>query len=418
MSSGANQLPCDLDLSSAGAVVLLILGYGENADRMRWSLISHAWQVTLRESPDLFRDLHLDSTAHTAANQLVKLSGSRLVRLERKFVTDEFLSMCADAAPCLRELLLAPSPDLTSLPTVWNLETLDVRGSLSVLPAIPAVCTSLRHLKLGWWKEQDPDGRQMDLSDWVPQWVRSRKEGQLSRLPDLVGSIALQATHLRVLHIHGHVHPGNFAGLANLAEIEAIHLPYAVYGINASVMSRLSAIPSLKALNIRACNVDVPDVRNLEFLNVSCTRMTPASLARLGPRCPGLRVLDLCYAPLLDRSVLPDLAEHRHPLEMIGLGGFDLDDDDMELIVRTWTGLRNLGIGSAKATARGLRRLCSLPKLTRLCAHKLEQLQESVVWELLQQVQQIDVSDSDWASEPSPELLAAIEARPYDYDYY
>merc|ERR1719199_1873791 len=131
-----------------------------------------------------------------------------------------------------------------------------------------------------------------------------------------------------------------------------------------------------------------------------------------------LRVLDLCYTRYLDRSVLPALAACRHPLQMLGLGGFDLTDDDLELIVRTWGVLQNLGIGGAKASQRGLRSLCLLPKLRNLCAHQLDSLEEAVVWDLLGQLDQIDVSDSDWATGPSPELMMAIKVHAYDYDHF
>lgn len=426
MTSDVAQVPCDHDFSSAGAAVLLVLGFGQNVERMRWSVISRVWHVTVSESPDLFRELQLDMVrTQEAAERLVRVSGARLVRLECRFATDELLRTCSEVAPSLRHLMVAPCPDLTALPTTWSLETLDVRGSISVFDALPAMCNSLRELKVGWWKEQDPDGRETSLQEWLLQW-RDWLFQHNSQVPfnvrdvsgaaDLVGNLASEASCLRVLHLHGHVFPANFDALADLMDLEAIHLPYA--NISAPTVSRLAKLPRVKALNLRACRVDVPDVQNLEFLNASCTHIKSSSLARLGAHCPQLRVLDLCYAPMLDRTVLPSLAEFHHPLEMLGLGGFNLTDADLELIVRTWCGLKNLGIGCAKAGSQGLRALCSLPQLKRLCAHQLQSLEEVVVWELLQHMEQVDLSDCQWVKEPSAEVMAAIESRPYDFDYY
>ena len=110
------------------------------------------------------------------------------------------------------------------------------------------------------------------------------------------------------------------------------------------------------------------------------------------------------------------LAEFRHPLHMLGITGFGVLDEDLALIVRTWGGLIGLGIGLATVTGQGLRTLLSLPKLKSLYACRSKGLEEAAIRDLLQQLEQIAVSDCQWKETPSAELQASIEAHPYSLE--
>eukprot|EP00931_Biecheleriopsis_adriatica_P105837 TRINITY_DN80362_c0_g1_i1.p1 TRINITY_DN80362_c0_g1~~TRINITY_DN80362_c0_g1_i1.p1 ORF type:complete len:428 (-),score=65.85 TRINITY_DN80362_c0_g1_i1:244-1476(-) len=392
-----------------------VLECGSDDEKMLWRQVASAWNNAAARSPELFRELRLENRLDgLARHSLVRLAGVRLLRLQCSFATEGLLTACALASPLLRHLDVAPSPDLASVPTSWALESLDVRGCLRVINSqLPLACsTSLRSLKIGYWKESDPDGAHGDLREWL-----SRVIGRYSQVAlDIVASISNRAQKLCELHINGLVLPERFGALAGLKELESLSLPYA-YRLTADAATQISSLPRLRSLNLRACQVDASRLANMEKLNMSCTLLTTASLLHAAEQSPNLRVLDLCYAQMLERTVLPQLAQHHLPLEMLGLGGFSLLDEDMVLITRTWPSLRNLGIGSSNVRSQGLCCLLSLPDLKGLCAHKLESLEESVVWELLKKLDEVDLDDCQWTELPSEEVLAAIKARPYNFDW-
>lgn len=382
-------------LLSNHAFVGTVIAFGTDAEKRRWRLVAKTWHLIVSETPDYFTHLTFNSMMKNTI-QVVLFSGKRLVHLECANATDELLTACAGASPFLQHLLVAPSPSLTMVPAVWDLRTLDVRGCFRVLKALPTVCTSLRELKLGWWKEADPDGRQTEhgLLEWG------------SEAFDIVGAIASKAKKLQALHIRGHWPPGDFKALANLTELEVLHIPYAITIDNQTVRC-LSNLPSLKALNLRACRVDAPTLRNLVELNMSCSFLTCESLISLAGQCPNLQCLDLCYAPRLNRTVLRRLAEFALPLKMFGLGGFELRDEDLAFIINTWGDLENLGIGGAKVSNEGLAALTRLCKLKFLSAHKLTLIEEDTVWKLLQQLEEVDLEDCTYKTPPSGDLLKA-----------
>eukprot|EP00928_Gymnodinium_smaydae_P032382 TRINITY_DN23470_c0_g1_i1.p1 TRINITY_DN23470_c0_g1~~TRINITY_DN23470_c0_g1_i1.p1 ORF type:complete len:424 (+),score=55.27 TRINITY_DN23470_c0_g1_i1:40-1272(+) len=407
-----------VELLSANAtsglnVIPFVLSFGNSSEQVRWSEVSCAWRKVLQHDPEILTELRLNQTT-VPKETLMKTAGQRLLHLDCSFVDDAFLATCAQVSPNLRQLHIAPSPDVTTLPTTWELRSLDVRGCAhaSMLRNVQDMCASLRHLKIGWWREHDVDGRDSSVRQWIMNWVNCGV---------VVARITKRALQLKEFHMSGYAHPSTVASLAlaDLRELEILHIPYAICEPSMNTDATLTALPRLRDLNLRACSVDAPPLQNLIKLNMSCTFVTARCLLRTLGRCPELRVLDLCYPQnhqALDRSILPQLAELNLPLEMLGLGGFSLTDEDLALIVRVWRKLKNIGIGSAKTTNQGLRVLKNLPDLKRLCAHNLPALEETFVWELLGTLEEVDFDKCTWVEEPSDAVREAIAARPYNFD--
>eukprot|EP00929_Paragymnodinium_shiwhaense_P120900 TRINITY_DN92958_c0_g1_i1.p1 TRINITY_DN92958_c0_g1~~TRINITY_DN92958_c0_g1_i1.p1 ORF type:complete len:439 (+),score=102.75 TRINITY_DN92958_c0_g1_i1:28-1317(+) len=381
------------------------------------NVVCASWRRVLASSRELLTELRVGSEKAEPPRELVpavQLAARRLLTLECPYATDAVLEACAKCCPGLRHLLLAPCPDLSELPTVWRLQTLDIRGGLKCLPLPPGLCQTLTVLKMGWFKERDADGRGCDVMEFVNSWFKRTARDSMEKL-------AVEARGLKVLHIIGHLHWATFHMLGDLELLEELHLPYASAGLSqvdpqkGSLLCRVAKFPGLRSLNLRACSDDAPGLKNIEEINMSCTLFTPESLLHMAACSPKLRVLDLCYAQHLKRRVLPQLAQYRHPLEMLGLGGFDLVDADMALIVEAWPLVRDLGIGSADVTQRGFAELLALTKLRRLSAHKLKHLEEQLVWRVLDLVEEIDLDDGEWVQDPSEKLTSVLAERQYQY---
>jgi hypothetical protein len=98
-------------------------------------------------------------------------------------------------------------------------------------------------------------------------------------------------------------------------------------------------------------------VKQLRFLDLSCTSITDSGLGRL-PQIPNLKSLDLNSSSI--SNVGMEMCKHMPNLESLFLDDTSVDDVGIEAIVESFPNLRTLSISGTKVTDNGLDTLTKL----------------------------------------------------------
>mmetsp|Transcript_26081 Transcript_26081/g.81323 ORF Transcript_26081/g.81323 Transcript_26081/m.81323 type:complete len:618 (+) Transcript_26081:45-1898(+) len=326
------------------------------------------------------------------------------------------------------------------LPTLArSLKSLNIRGCSALHAQLPAMLGSkLKRLEAGWLSESDPERVFKEWTGIFPEHIFRTISG---RCPNLVvvrfPGYALhcgqpeQVVVQRLLPNYADI-----GGVGSLRGLLRLDLSCAQLLEDPAIVRISGGCKRLRSLCLRCC-VNVSDRglqavadnlgSSLAHINISCCQFSERVVRRLIIRCRGLLSLDLCYCKGLSRNLVGYLCADPAlcpQLTMIGAGGLDISDAEVEAMCRKYTGtLEHLGMGKAVVTDMGLLHLAGLPHLRRLSAHQLSRVSAAGLTELCLRapcLTDVDAEECEYTPTPGPQeleaLLKCLEERPYDYD--
>jgi len=416
-------------------------------EAVRVAAVCRTWNDSIVGHGSFWSTLSLHGEQLPGLAQLLRRCGPRLRKLDLSGIGVKGGSMPGlqeglEACVNLEDLNLAGCRGVEALPAGLSrtLRRLNIAGCGALHGQLKSLIGEpLRHLHAGWLSESC----QEDLFGlWIqsplffqnlcnryqcPNLMTLRVPGFELRQRRLVSKFGEDLVRLQYEHI---------LWVATFGNLRRLDLPCCGL-LQDDVLSQIVvACSKLRSLNVRACELLTDKSMlavaqsmgpRLVHLNVSCCRFSDPAMRGVVAACSHLKTLDLCYCPALSADFVAYLCGDPSlcpGLRMLGAGGLNLGDAELEAICAKYPNLVHLGMGSAtRVTDAGLRSLARLPGLRKLSAHRLERVSVQGIIELCERSPSLRAVDAEeyegWRSAPYAEITRfekCLEERKYDYD--